>query len=128
MSSMGSPARYLSMARCRCCSCAFAMGDSFGAYYHTGLARLLFVLDVMARSSRLRLHVAALGRRQGCRVPRFRPFALVGAQLSQPLSFVGVCPDGQRPPDTSTLRLCTQPKRCHLYKVAHGMVNHRAKS
>src|SRR4051794_8437999 len=34
----------------------------------------------------------------------------------------------QRPPDTSTLRLCTQPKRCHLYKVANGMVNHRAKS
>src|SRR5262249_31574941 len=34
----------------------------------------------------------------------------------------------QRPPDTSALRLCTQPKRCHLYKVAHGIVNRRAKS
>src|SRR5262249_25278588 len=44
-----------------------------------------FVLDVMARSTRLRLHVAALGRSQGCRVPRFRPLALVGAKLPQPL-------------------------------------------
>src|SRR5215831_10409641 len=97
MSSMGSPARYLSMARCRRCSCAFAMGDSFGAYYHTGLVRLPFVLDVMARSTRLPLHVAALGRSQGCRVPRFRPLTLVGAQLPQPLEFVVVCPDGPAP-------------------------------
>jgi hypothetical protein len=34
----------------------------------------------------------------------------------------------QRPPDTSTLRLCTQPQRCHLSTVAHGMVNRRATS
>jgi hypothetical protein len=42
---------------------------------------LLFVLDVMARSSRLWLHVATLGRRQGCRVPRFRPLALQGKRI-----------------------------------------------
>jgi hypothetical protein len=35
MSSLGSPARYRSMARCRRCSCAFAMGDAFGACCHT---------------------------------------------------------------------------------------------
>src|SRR5439155_21272565 len=97
MSSMGSPARYLSMARCRRCSCAFAMGDSFGAYYHTGLARLLFVLDVMARSSRLRPHVVALERRQACPAPCFRPFAFFRAKLPHPPEFVVICPDAPAP-------------------------------
>jgi hypothetical protein len=34
MASMGSPARSLSMARCRRCSCVFALGDSCGACGH----------------------------------------------------------------------------------------------
>src|SRR5207249_3781733 len=35
MSSIGSPARYLSMARCRRCSCTFAIVASFGACCRT---------------------------------------------------------------------------------------------
>lgn len=79
-------------------------------------ARLLFVLDGMAQSSRLvkpikpplwcelytapspscalRLHVAALGRGQRLWVTGFRPLALVGTQLAEALQFVRVCPEG----------------------------------
>ena len=56
--------------------------------------RLLFVLDVMAQLSRLRLHVAALGRGQRLRVAGFGPLPLVGPQLAEALQFVSVCPYG----------------------------------
>ena len=77
-------------------------------------ARLLFVLDVMAQSSRLvkpirpplwcerytapspsgalLRHVAALGRGQRLWVTGFGPLALVGTQLAEALQFVRVCP------------------------------------
>ncbi len=79
-------------------------------------ARPLFVLDVMAQSSRwvkpikpplgcerytapspsgaLRLHVAALGRGQRLRVPGVGPLALGGTQLAEALQCVRVCPEG----------------------------------
>jgi hypothetical protein len=58
------------------------------------LLRSLFVLDVMAQLSRLRLHVAMLGGDQRLRIMGFGPLALVSTPLAETLQFVRVCPEG----------------------------------